>query len=161
MFKFNLLQSDTEPAVWELCLVSICFANSCQQYITKWLCELRLKQSSHLLLQWGPANPTRIQFSSHLCCLHTSQQIVKITFLQRVTFSFGWYWKSLNYFFHSAYQGVSIVTTFIFIINWQDPFQYKNYFINSHGPKRDKRSEGNYIMKSLMIRTPHPILCWW
>jgi len=53
------------------------YANSCQHYITQWLCELQLKQSSHLLLQWGPANPACIQFSSNLCCLHTSKQIEK------------------------------------------------------------------------------------
>lgn len=56
--------------------------NSCQHYITQWLYELQFKHSSHLLLQWGPANPACIKFSSHLCWLNTSQQIQKITILQ-------------------------------------------------------------------------------
>jgi hypothetical protein len=134
MFKFSLPQSDTEPAVYKLWLVCKFFANSCQHCITQWLCELQFKQSSHLLKQRGPANPAaHIQFPSYLCCIHTSQQIKKITILQRVTFSFGWYRKSLQYFFfHSTCQGMSIAYAFIVINYWQDTYQYKNYFIHCH-----------------------------
>jgi len=126
LLSLCLLQIDTEPAVYEVRLVCKFFANSCQHYIIQWLCELQLKQSSHLLL------PTLHAFSSlHICAVYIPHnRWKKNTNLQRVTFSFGVYWKSLHYFFHSTYQGMSIAVAFIFINYEQDPYQTDRTLIN-------------------------------
>lgn len=78
--------------------------------------------------------PTQPAYSSlPICAVYIPQnRSKKITMLQRVTLSFGWYWKLLHYFFDSTYQGMSIAVALIFINYRQDPYQYKNYFIHCH-----------------------------
>jgi len=121
------LQSDNEPAVYEVQLVCK-FLSALYYTVTLWA-STQAEQPLAAAVRTCQSSMHTVLCTSVLSIYLTTDK-KKITILQRVAFSFGVYWKSLHYFFHSTYQGMPIAIAFIFINYWQDPYQTERTLIN-------------------------------
>ena len=112
MFKFSLLQSDTEAAVCELRLV--CKLLSALYYTLTLRASTQAEQSLAAAVRSCQPSMHKVLLTSVLSKYLTTDQ--KNYHPTRVTFSFSLYSISLYYSFHSTYQDMSVAVTFILII---------------------------------------------